>query len=239
MRLSEPLMLELIQLSGLKMISSEDGFSGLDIVLISALVIVIAVAGYFAYTNVTKAKPVATSSTVAKHSPTPGPSKSPDPFAGWKTGKLGTENVTFMYPPNWSLSDANSGTSYTGFLALKDSTGFTIDIDAFKSDSQNASLGGSLGATTFNATVATLSLGGKSAYLIDAASQHLYSGTVLSACTGAKKCLFKSPITGDDIEVTIVYNKPGKTNSTGGPDNFDPAMPGYQEALKIANTLSL
>ncbi len=116
-----------------------------------------------------------------------------------------------------------------------------MDISAFKPDSPSASGGGALGATTFNTVVSTLSIGGKSGYLIDKSSlsTHQYSGTILSSCTGAKKCLFKSPTTGDDIEVNVFYNTPGKKDFSGGPDSFDPGAAGYKEALRIANTLAL
>lgn len=210
----------------------------LELILVAA---VLAVAGLGVYTAMhRKTSTVATKvspSPSKSASPTPTPTPTPDPYAGWKQGSLASEKLMFKYPSNWTLSTPTQS-GYTGFVALKDNTGFVVDIDAFKSNTQNAALGGSLGATTFNTTVSKLSLGGKSAYLIDDLNASMYSGTVLSSCTGSKKCLYASPVTGDDIEVTIVFNAPGKTDFSGGPDNFSPSAAGYKQALQIANTLS-
>lgn len=208
----------------------------LELVLVA---LVLTVAGIGVYTAIHR-KPAPIAATKASPSPSksPSPTPTPDPYAGWQQGSLQAEKLTFKYPVSWTLSHQPSN-GYSGLVALNDKTGFTIDIDAFKPTAPDASGGGSLGATTFNTTVMSLRLGGKPAYLIDYQNASKYGGTVLSSCTGAKKCLYVSPTTGDDIEFNVFYNTPGKTDFSGGPDSFSPSAAGYQQALQIAKTLSL
>lgn len=198
----------------------------LEIVLVA---IVLAAVGFAVYASTHGKKP-ATQTAKASPSPSSKPSPSPsvtpvDPMSGWKTDSLKKEKLSFRYPSTWALTRQTVSSGETVNIT---NGGFKIILDSLEPGT-DAGLGGMGGAVSYNAAVGSFKLGSGTAYLLDSATSGSYTGTVLSSCGGAKKCLVKSQSSSNYVDTGIYYGK--------GPDNFSPTNPTYQEALKIVETL--
>jgi type II secretory pathway pseudopilin PulG len=100
------------------------GFTLVEVLLLIVVLILVGGLGYLGFKQVNKKSKTSSSSTTATTAKT----AAVDPYAGWKTGTLKYEKLSFKYPSNWNLVDS----SVTGIDILKliSPTGSQIYLDA-------------------------------------------------------------------------------------------------------------
>ena len=101
------------------------GFTLVEVLLLIVVLILVGGLGYLGFKQVNKKSTTSISSTTAA---TTTKTTAVDPYAGWKTGTLKYEKLSFKYPSNWNLVDS----SVTGIDILKliSPTGSQIHLDA-------------------------------------------------------------------------------------------------------------
>ena len=108
------------------------GFTLVEVLLLIVVLILVGGLGYLGFKQVNKKSKTSTSSTTATTAKT----TTVDPYAGWKTGTLKYEKLSFKYPSNWNLVDSSvTGSQYQfqpGIDSLKliSPTGSQIYLDA-------------------------------------------------------------------------------------------------------------
>jgi len=112
--------------------NNNKGFTLVEVLLLIVVLILVGGLGYLGYKQVNKKSTTSTSSTTASTTKT----TAVDPYAGWKTGTLKYEKLSFKYPSNWNLVDNSvTGSKYAfqpgiDILKLISPTGSQIDLDA-------------------------------------------------------------------------------------------------------------
>jgi uncharacterized protein (UPF0333 family) len=81
--------------------NNNKGFTLVEVLLLIVVLILVGGLGYLGYKQVNKKSTASTSSTNAKTAKT----AAVDPYAGWNTGTLKYEKLSFKYPSNWTLAD--------------------------------------------------------------------------------------------------------------------------------------
>jgi len=81
-------------------INNNKGFTLVEVLLLIVVLILVGGLGYLGYKQVNKKSATSTSSTATTTKTT-----AVDPYAGWKTGTLKYEKLSFKYPSNWTLTD--------------------------------------------------------------------------------------------------------------------------------------
>jgi hypothetical protein len=82
-------------------IKNNKGFTLVEVLLLIVVLILVGGLGYLGYKQVNKKSTASTSSTNAKTAKT----AAVDPYAGWKTGTLKYEKISFKYPTDWTLTE--------------------------------------------------------------------------------------------------------------------------------------
>ena len=77
------------------------GFTLVEVLLLIVVLILVGGLGYLGFKQVNKKSTTSSSSTTATTAKT----AAVDPYAGWKTGTLKYEKITFKYPADWTLTD--------------------------------------------------------------------------------------------------------------------------------------
>ena len=109
------------------------GFTLVEVLLLIVVLILVGGLGYLGFKQVNKKSTTSSSSTTAA---TTTKTTAVDPYAGWKTGTLKYEKLSFKYPSNWNLVDSSvTGSQYQfqpGIDSLKliSPTGSQIYLDA-------------------------------------------------------------------------------------------------------------
>ncbi len=90
--------------------TNQDGFSGVELVLVVLVVVLIAAAGYLVYrnhhtSNINKIVSVQGNSTKSSSNTISSSSTN-----GWKTYELTYEKLKFKYPSTWTVTNLNQGT---------------------------------------------------------------------------------------------------------------------------------
>jgi len=85
--------------------NNNKGFTLVEVLLLIVVLILVGGIGYLGYKQVNKKSKTSTSSTTAA---TTAKNAAVDPYAGWKTGVLENEQITFKYPADWLLDDLHS-----------------------------------------------------------------------------------------------------------------------------------
>ena len=75
-------------------------FTLVEVLLLIVVLILVGGLGYLGYKQVNKKSSTSTSSTATTTKTT-----AVDPYAGWKTGTLKYEKLSYKYPSNWTLTD--------------------------------------------------------------------------------------------------------------------------------------
>jgi Tfp pilus assembly protein PilE len=107
-----------------KLKNNQHGFTGIEGVLVLAVIIIIGLVSYMVYNNHKKTTPVATvATTTTKSSTATTPPKTttttPDPYAGWKTYDSSLQGLSFKYPATWYATDEptdNARTYITNYV---------------------------------------------------------------------------------------------------------------------------
>jgi hypothetical protein len=73
------------------------GFTLVEVLLLIVVLILVGGLGYLGYKQVNKKSKTSTATTAK--------TAAVDPYAGWKTGTLKYEKITFKYPADWTLDD--------------------------------------------------------------------------------------------------------------------------------------
>ena len=98
-----------------KLQKNELGFSVVEIVLVVVVIALIGTVGWLIYKNhhkTTTAAVTTTSSTKPTTSTkTTTTTATTNPYSGWKTGTLQYEQISYMYPSNWTLSGSSMSPS--------------------------------------------------------------------------------------------------------------------------------
>jgi hypothetical protein len=90
--------------------NNNKGFTLVEVLLLIVVLILVGGLGYLGYKQVNKKSKTSTSSTTAA---TTAKTAAVDPYAGWKTGTLKYEKLSFKYPSNWNLVDNSvTGSKY-------------------------------------------------------------------------------------------------------------------------------
>ena len=111
--------------------NNNKGFTLVEVLLLIVVLILVGGLGYLGYKQVNKKSMTSTSSTTASTTKT----TAVDPYAGWKTGTLKYEKLSFKYPSNWNLVDSSvTGSQYQfqpgiDILKLISPTGSQINLD--------------------------------------------------------------------------------------------------------------
>jgi hypothetical protein len=82
-------------------IKNNKGFTLVEVLLLIVVLILVGGLGYLGYKQVNKNSTTSTSSTTASTTKT----TAVDPYAGWKTGTLKYEKISFKYPSNYTIKD--------------------------------------------------------------------------------------------------------------------------------------
>lgn len=96
-----------------KITKNEQGFSVIELVLAVVIIILVGVVSWLVYKDGHKKATVTTNSSTTKTGPVISTSTkstdktlaTPSPYAGWKTGTLQYEQISYMYPANWSVKN--------------------------------------------------------------------------------------------------------------------------------------
>lgn len=86
-----------------KLKKNEQGFSAIEIVLTIVVIALIGVVGWTLYKNHHKTTTLLAKTTTTKTVATV------NPYAGWKTGMLQYEKLTYKYPSNWTVQNISTG----------------------------------------------------------------------------------------------------------------------------------
>lgn len=92
-----------------KIKNNQKGFTAVEGLLIILILAVIGFGSYYVYHANHKDKTVSASTKSAKASSST--NTATNPYAGWKTGSLQYEKITYEYPGNWALSDNSQSAS--------------------------------------------------------------------------------------------------------------------------------
>ena len=158
---------------------------------------------------------------------------------GWIEGVLATEQLSFYYPSGWTFSPIRDS-DYVQIEQLENtSSGLTITFDSVKPDAPAASGGGSGGQASYGTTDGRGELDGKTVYYLDNkdSSTGELEGAELSSCSGAKKCLYVSPLTGDDIEAALSVSDDSAGYAASG--EYSSTNPSYEQAIQILQSMRL
>jgi len=82
--------------------NNNKGFTLVEVLMLIVVLVLIGGIGYLGYKQVNKKSKTSTSSTTAA---TTAKTAAVDPYAGWKTGTLKYEKLSYKYPSNWTLTD--------------------------------------------------------------------------------------------------------------------------------------
>ena len=147
------------------------------------------------------------------------------------TFQLNDEKLGLRLINGWGsvVSQSNGSAS----IVLSHASGWQIHIDLLRS----AAGKGTGGEADYNVEVDKFKFGSTDVYLLDTQREGKQTQTVISNCSGSKKCLVESEKTDNYIDVYISYDV-----ATGQPDDspdpFDPSDPIYRQALDIVKSLS-
>lgn len=156
----------------MRVLRNENGFTALEIILILALLLVIAAAGYFAFKN--------SSSHQAKNYPMAIVTPTPTP-SGLKTASFSDEGLSLNYPSDWAAS--TDPTTHGLLLTRKNgNASYIIRLDYATGD-YKANAAASTGATP----ISTFTFDGKAAYIENDQAGGDYQ---LSSCPAPSLCIF-------------------------------------------------
>jgi len=85
--------------------NNNKGFTLVEVLLLIVVLILVGGLGYLGYKQVNKKSTTSSSSNTAA---TTTKTTAVDPYAGWKTGTLKYEKISFKYPADWTLTEEHS-----------------------------------------------------------------------------------------------------------------------------------
>jgi hypothetical protein len=97
-----------------KYMNSQAGFTAVEGLLIALVLAVIGFGGYYVWHSQQPKKTTATTpATTNGQSAITKQTTTTDPYAGWKTGILKNEKISYHYPSNWTLVDSSADPNKT------------------------------------------------------------------------------------------------------------------------------
>jgi len=117
-----------------KFTKNENGFSGIEILMVVVIVALIGAVGYMVYKNKHQPTKVVTVTKTATKTPTPVANVPTvaNPYSGWKEYTLKYEKLSFQYPSIWTIQDSSGSQGLspnTDSVTLTAADGFNVSID--------------------------------------------------------------------------------------------------------------